>query len=91
MSKEWETHPPTPLSNPRSQQPNLPTGPVTGPNSTKFLGRLVVEAWEPSDPSTDGIAYVVDIAGTSTPASADRFARDLIQRLHARFQRQQPL
>lgn len=57
-------------------------GPTLGQHGTRYLGRIVLEAWEPSDPSDDGVVYTVTMGSGATDLRAvDRFVRDVAQRL----------
>ena len=80
MTKEW-THLPGGKIPAPSGSDNTP-----GPYGKRLLGRLIIEAWEPSEPSSDGIAYVVE-SDLRSPEAADRFARDLAVKFVARLQR----
>jgi hypothetical protein len=81
MAKEWTHQPGQPLA-PRSASEKQ----LSGPYGTKLLGRLIIEAWEPSDPSSDGIAYSVE-SSDRTPEGADKFARELAVKFVARLQK----
>ena len=80
MKKEWTHLPGGKISAP-SGSDNPP-----GSYGKRLLGRLIIEAWEPSEPSSDGIAYVVE-SDLRSPEAADRFARDLAVKFVARLQR----
>jgi hypothetical protein len=65
-----------------------PSSPLLGQQGTRFLGRLVIEMWEPSDPSSDGLTYSVDGTAGRAQRDADAFALKAAQALVARLQRQ---
>lgn len=69
-------------------QTGLPAGPVLGPGGTRYIGRVIVEVWAPSDPSSDGLQFSVTLAGGGDAKALDSFVRDVIARLQARLQRQ---
>ena len=81
MAREWTHLPGKNIPAPSGSDKN-----ATGPYGTRLLGRLIIEAWEPSDPSSDGIAYVVE-SSSQSPEVADKFALDLAVKVVARLQR----
>lgn len=83
MSKEWTQ---STARMPAGSRPTLPIEPITGPHG-KFLGRVIIEIWEPSDGNPDGLTYVVQ--GGDSPAGADSFSRAAVAKLHAQLQKQQ--
>jgi hypothetical protein len=61
-------------------------GPSLGQPGGRYLGRIVVEVWEPADASDDGLVYSVTLAGGS-PADSNRlksFVTDVARRLSRR-------
>jgi len=69
-------------------QPGFPPGPILGPGGTRYIGRVVIEAWVPSDPSSDGLQFAVTLADGGDAKAHDSFIRDVIAKVHARLQRQ---
>jgi len=54
----------------------------------KLIGRVIVEQFEPADPSSDGICYKISFPAGGDDANAIRnYARDLVTRLSARLER----
>jgi hypothetical protein len=82
MSQEWQVATKKATA---GSQTHLPSGPLTK-QTGKFLGRLIIEAFEPDDRSSDGIVMEID-SGPGTAAGDLQFARDVIGKLNARFQR----
>ncbi|MDE3075846.1 MAG: hypothetical protein KGJ86_10495 [Chloroflexota bacterium] len=65
----------------------LPAGPLLGQGGTKFLGRVIIEAWEPSDPSSDGIMMSITTAAGGDLGAHQQFSRDAVAKAHARLQK----
>lgn len=62
----------------------FPASPMLGQQDGTYLGRLIVEAWQP-DANSDGLVYMISSPGGASVA--DQFAFDVVERLYARMQR----
>ncbi len=70
--------------------PWLGGAPRLGDRPSTYLGRLIVELWEPGADS-DGINLLAQPAAGSTLGAADAFVRTAVNRLHARVTGRPPV
>jgi hypothetical protein len=76
--------------------PTIGTGPSIAPQLAdrggRYLGRIIIEAWEPSATTGDGLTLMVALAdGSPSRAGIDQFLREVVERLQVRLQRQRSL
>jgi hypothetical protein len=59
---------------------------MMGKAGTRYLGRVVIEAWEPGRPDENGIVFMVQGLGDNLDIDgAEAFARDVVTRLYKSF------
>lgn len=74
-----------------TQRQTPPGGDTTVPtfqtsSKGRYLGRVIVEAWEPDEPGSDGIAYVIQPANPSPDFGVQQaLARTIVSKLARRL------
>lgn len=67
-------------------KPPFPNGPVMQPQGKRYLGRVVIEVWEPNGEGNDGTAFIVQMAnGGGDGQTAVTFAKDALDRIRRRL------
>lgn len=58
-----------------------PAGPILSNPGRTYLGRLIIEAWEPIDRYDDGLNFIAEVDAAAGVSSSHEFVQMVLRRL----------